>query len=173
MKTLLLFCAFCILIGCGLNTIPYSDETSTHEPNEVAQSHYKWGLASAKNGNHVQAITEFKLAIQNEPGWALPYYNLGAVYGNIGELYEAIIAWERATQLDPNFAKAYYNLAIGYSIQAEETNGKNLEKAIFSLREAIQLDKASLASAKIEPAFNRIRNLPEYKELIQSTEPKQ
>ncbi|RKU29010.1 hypothetical protein C6497_07385 [Candidatus Poribacteria bacterium] len=173
MKTLILFCAFCITLGCGLNTIPYSEKTNAQEPNEVAQSHYNWGLTSAKNGDHVQAISEFKLAIQNEPGWALPYYNLGSVYGNMGELYEAIIAWERATQLDPNFAKAYYNLAIGYSIQADETNGKDIEKAIISLREAIRLDKASLASAKIEPAFDRIRNLPEYKELIHATEPKQ
>ena len=172
MKTLTLFCTFCILIGCGLNTIPYSEKTNSPEPNEVAQSHYNWGLASAKNGDHVQAISEFKLAIQNEPGWALPYYNLGAVYGNMGELYEAIIAWERATQLDPNFAKAYYNLAISYSIQAEETNGKDIEKAIISLREAIRLDKASLALAKIEPAFDKIRNLPEYKKLIHATEPK-
>ncbi len=173
MKTLTLFSAFCILIGCGLNTIPYSDETNDQEPNEVAQSHYKWGLASAKNGDHVQAISEFKLAIQNEPGWALPYYNLGAVYGNMGELYDAIIAWERATQLDPNFAKAYYNLAIGYSIQAEKTSGKTIEKAIISLREAVRLDKAMLESAKMESAFDRLRNLPEYKEFIHATEPKQ
>ena len=172
MKTLTLFFAFCILIGCGLNTIPYSEKTNDQEPNEVAQSHYNWGLAAAKNGDHVQAISEFKLAIQNEPGWALLYYNLGAVYGNMGELYEAIIAWERTTQLDPNFAKAYYNLAIGYSNQIDDTSGKNLEKAIISLREAIRLDKVYLTSAKIEPAFDRIRNLTEYKELLQDTEPK-
>ena len=173
MKSLLLFCAFCILIGCGLNTIPYSVETTSQEPNEAAQSHYKWGLTYAKNGDHIQAISEFKLAIHNEPGWALPYYNLGAVYGNMGELYEAILAWERATQLDPNFAKAYYNLAISYSTQVEDSSGRNLEKAIISLREAIRIDKEYLASVNNEPAFDRLRNLPEYKELIQSTEPKQ
>ena len=44
---------------------------------------------------------------------------------------------------------------------------------IISLREAIRLDKASLALAKIEPAFDKIRNLPEYKELIYVTESKQ
>lgn len=172
MKTLLLFCAFCISIGCGINTIPYSNKTKSQEPNEAAQSHYKWGLTYAKNGDHVQAISEFKLAIQNEPGWALPYYNLGAVYGNMGELYEAILSWERATQFDPNFGKAYYNLAIGYSLRAEETSGKDIEKAIISLREAIRLDKTSLASAKIESAFDKIRNLPEYKELLHIAEPK-
>ncbi|MCG9126189.1 hypothetical protein JT359_01190 [Candidatus Poribacteria bacterium] len=172
MKTLLLFCAFCISIGCGLNTIPYSVETTSQEPNEAAQSHYKWGLTYAKNGDHVQAISEFKLAIQNEPGWALPYYNLGAVYGNMGELYEAILAWERTTQLDPNFAKAYYNLAIGYSSRAEDKYGKDIEKAIFSLHEAIRLDKTTVASAKIEPAFDRLRNLPEFRKLVLTTKEK-
>ena len=63
----------------------------------------------SENGNFAQAITELELAIQNEPGWVMPFFTLGVVYGNQGELDRAIQAWERATQLDVNFAKAHYN----------------------------------------------------------------
>lgn len=178
MKPLLIFCLTVLLTGCGLKSIPYSQNTDTSEPNEAAQSHYNWGLAYAKEGNLAQAVNEFKLAIQNEPGWAIPYFNLGAVYGNMGDVEQAIRAWERATQLDTDFAKAYYNLAVAYSLRAEESleGGSqvgDIEKSIASLREAIRVDKEVLSAAKIEPAFDKIRDLPEYKELVQVSEPKQ
>jgi Flp pilus assembly protein TadD len=78
-------------------------------------------MASAQNGNFDQAIMELHLAIQNEPGWVMPLFTLGVVYGNQGELDKAIQVWERATQLDADFAKAHYNLAVAY-LHKEEKN---------------------------------------------------
>ena len=173
MKTFLIFCLAVLLIGCGLKSIPHSQNTNASEPNEAALSHYNWGLTNAKQGDFAQAVTEFKLAIQNEPGWAIPYFNLGAVYGNMGDLERAIRAWERATQLDVDFAKAHYNLAVAYSLRADASQVTDIEKSIASLREAIRTDKAALAAAKTEPAFEKIRDLPQYKALIQTSEPKQ
>ena len=103
------------------------------------------GMASAKNGNFDQAIMELHLAIQNEPGWVMPLFTLGVVYGNQGELDKAIQAWERATQLDADFAKAHYNLAVAYLHKEEKT------RSIASLRKAIQIDKEALPSAKAGP----------------------
>ena len=176
MKPLLIFCLTALLLGCGLKSIPHSQSTDTDKPDEAALSHYNWGLAYAKEGNLAQAVTEFKLAIHNEPGWAIPYFNLGAVYGNMGEVEQSIRAWERATQLDTDFAKAYYNLAVAYSLRSEESleDGSqvaDIEKSIASLREAIRIDKTTLSAAKTEPAFDKIRDLPEYKELVQDPEP--
>ena len=178
MRMILIFCSAILLIGCGLKSIPYSQSTDASEPNEAAKSHYNWGLAYAKESNFTLAVTEFKLAIQNEPGWAIPYFNLGAVYGNMGDLEQAIRAWERATQLDVDFAKAHYNLAVAYALKAEKPLGNgtqvaDIEKSIASLREAIRVDKAVLSTAKTEPAFDKIRDLPEYKALIQASELKQ
>ena len=168
-----LFCLVALLIGCGYNTIPYSDKASLVEPNAAARSHYDWGLILAKEGNYTQAITELNLAIQNEPGWVLPYFNLGAVYGNMGELGKAIIAWERATYLDADFAKAHFNLAVSYALRSEEDSANNIdiERAIASLREAIRVDKKVLSVAKTESAFDNIRELPEFKALFQTSEP--
>lgn len=152
------------LTACGPKAIPYSQSTDVPEPNAVAVAHYNWGMAYANDGNFGQAIMELGLAIENEPGWVMPFFTLGVVYGNLGELDKAIQAWERATQLDADFAKAHYNLAVAYSHKAE----KGL--SIAALREAIRVDKAALSAAKTEPAFDNIRNSPEFQELEKSTE---
>ena len=153
--TVLIIC----LTACGPKAIPYSQSTDIPEPNEVAVAHYNWGMASAQNGNFDQAIMELHLAIQNEPGWVMPFFTLGVVYGNQGELDKAIQAWERATQLDADFAKAYYNLAVAYSHKEQKT------RSIASLREAIRIDKEALSAAKADPALEGIRNTPEFQEL--------
>ena len=150
--------------ACGPKAIPYSQSTDVPEPNAVAVAHYNWGMAYANDGNFGQAIMELSLAIENEPGWVMPFFTLGVVYGNLGELDKAIQAWERATQLDVDFAKAHYNLAVAYSHKAE----KGL--SIAALREAIRVDKAALSAAKTEPAFDNIRNSPEFQELKKRTE---
>ena len=158
--------AFC-LTACGPKPIPYSQSTEALEPSEVAVAHYNWGVAYADQGNFGQAIMELTLAIQNEPGWVMPFFTLGVIYGNQGELDRAIQAWERATQLDADFAKAHYNLAVAYAHNAEKT------LSIAALREAIRTDAAALAAAKTEPAFDLIRNTQEYQELEQGSRPKQ
>ena len=155
------------LTACGPTPIPYAQNTGALEPSEVAVAHYNWGMAYADQGNFGQAITELTLAIQNEPGWVMPFFTLGVIYGNQGELDRAIQAWERATQLDADFAKAHYNLAVAYSHKEEKT------LSIASLREAIRVDEAALAAAKTEPAFDRIRNTPEFRELEHPTEEEQ
>lgn len=148
------------LTGCAPKVIPYSESTAAPEPNEVAIAHYNWGMASAKNGNFDQAIMELHLAIQNEPGWVMPLFTLGVVYGNQGELDKAIQVWERATQLDADFAKAHYNLAVAYLHKEEKT------RSITSLRKAIQIDKEAIASAKADPAFDSIRNTSEFQDIL-------
>ena len=154
------------LTACGPKPIPYSQNTEGSEPSEVAVAHYNWGMAYADQGDFARAITELTLAIRNEPGWVMPFFTLGVIYGNQGELDRAIQAWERATQLDADFAKAHYNLAVAYSHKAEKT------LSIASLREAIRVDEAALAAAKTEPAFDLIRNTPEYQELERGSRPK-
>ena len=148
------------LTGCAPKVIPYSQSTETPEPSEVAIAHYNWGMESAKNGNFDQAIMELHLAIQNEPGWVMPLFTLGVVYGNQGDLDKAIQVWERATQLDADFAKAHYNLAVAYLHKEEKT------RSITSLQKAIEIDKEAIASAKADPAFDSIRNTSEFQDIL-------
>ena len=178
MKHILISVLVLLFVGCGLKSIPYSQKTGVDEPNEAARAHYNWGIEYVKKGDLDRAITEFKLAIQQEPGWAIPYYNLGAVYGNIGELDAAIQAWERATQLDADFAKAHYNLAVAYAVKADDVamhaiRTTYVNKTLDHLREAIRIDKAAQVAAKMESAFDNIRELPEYKAVLEASEPQQ
>ena len=171
MKDILIISFVLLLIGCGPKTIPYTQNTDTVEPNEAARAHYDWGLEYAKAGHLHDALTEFRLAIKIEPLWATPYYNIGSIYGNMGELDHAIKAWERATQLDSDFAKAYYNLAVAYAVKAENALGSDLkkafiEKSVLSLRQAIRVDKTALTAAQMEEAFDGIRDLPEFDDII-------
>ena len=160
-STLLLIIGLMLcLTACGPKAIPYSQSSDAPEPSAVAVAHYNWGMEYAKEGDFGQAITELSLAIQNEPGWVMPLFTLGVVYGNLGELDHAIQAWERATQLDADFAKAHYNLAVAYSHKAEKI------LSIASLREAIRLDEAALSAAKTDPAFDNIRDTPEFQNLL-------
>ncbi|MYG00698.1 tetratricopeptide repeat protein [Candidatus Poribacteria bacterium] len=175
MRFILLSCFVFLFIGCGPKSIPFSQKTDVPEPSEAARAHYQWGLDYAKNGDLHRAVTEFKMAILLESRWAIPYYNLGSVYGNMGEINQAILAWERATQLDPDFAKAHYNLAVAYAVKADEVNIYSsktsfIEKTLVHLREAIRTDKTAHNAAKMESAFDNIRELPEYKSLFESAE---
>lgn len=160
MKGIIAISLLLCLAACGPKSIPYSDSAGAPEPSDVAKSHYNWGVEAAEDGDLAQAIVELKLAIQNEPRWAMPYFTLGVVYGNQGEFDLAIPAWERATQLDAGFAKAHYNLAIAYAVKRQKA------MSIASLREAARLDKAALAAAKAEPGFENIREMPAYQELM-------
>lgn len=160
MKGIIAISLLLCLAACGPKSIPYSDSAGAPEPGDVAKSHYNWGVEAAEDGDLAQAIVELKLAIQNEPRWAMPYFTLGVVYGNQGEFDLAIPAWERATQLDAGFAKAHYNLAIAYAVKRQKA------MSIASLREAARLDKAALAAAKAEPGFENIREMPAYQELM-------
>ena len=178
MRNLLLACFVLLLFGCGPKSIPYTQNTGSIEPNEAARTHFEWGLEYAKAGNLPQALTEFKLAIKHEPRWAIPHYNLGSVYGNRGLLDKAISSWERATQLDTDFAKAHYNLAVAYAVKSENTLGSDgkriyIQRSIVSLQEAIRVDKSTLTAAKMEEAFDRIRDIPEFKILMKETSPAQ
>jgi len=159
-RILLLIVAVMLCVtGCSVKRIPYTRNADAPEPSGAAIAHYNWGIQAAQDGNFGQAITELQLAIHNEPGWVMPFFTLGVIYGNLGDLNRAIQLWERATQLDDDFAKAHYNLAAAYSHMAEKAH------AIKSLQEAMRIDKAALTTAKTDPAFDKIRNTPEFQEL--------
>lgn len=177
MQNLLLSCLVLIIVGCGPKSIPHSQISDTLKPNAAAQAHYEWSIEYAKAGDLSQAVTELNLAIEIEPRWALLHYNLGSVYGNMGLHDKAISAWERAKQLDTDFAKAHYNLAVAYAVKAENESRSGakvifVEKSIVSLRESIRVDESALTALQMEEAFDSFRDLPEFKALLEATEPR-
>ena len=52
----------------------------------VSQSQNVTGVGLYEQGNYAAAIDQFQMAIQNDPGDADSYYNLGATYYRLGNL---------------------------------------------------------------------------------------
>ncbi len=81
-----------------------------------------------------EAITEFRKAIELDPRYALPHYNLGVALREQGKTEEAIAEYRKAIELDPRDASPHYNL--GNALHGQHKT----EEAIAEYRKAIELD---------------------------------
>jgi len=88
-----------------------------------------------ENGNYEEAITLYKKAIQDEPGNAKLYFNLGNALAKSGADEEAIRYYERYKQMAKNpedHAKVDYNIG---NIHAET---KKWDQAVNSYKQAMR-----------------------------------
>lgn len=79
-----------------------------------------------------QAISEYHQAIQIDPTYPEPYFNLGIAFGRKGETDDAISEFQAAIRLKPDNADAYYALGIAF------TKKGRTDEAISQYREAIR-----------------------------------
>lgn len=117
----LLLCLF--VAGCG-----------TYSP---LDSHYNRGVEYYDDGRAAEAIREYKLAIEDDPGNYRAHYNLAVVYHDQGKKDLAAQEYLEVIRLDPNNARARVSLA---SLRADE--GKD-EEALKLLEEAAAADRDS------------------------------
>lgn len=90
---------------------------------EEAQVYRKDGLGAQQHGDLSGAATFYQKAIQLDPGFAIPYNDLGIVYERRGQLQMALKAYQQALAVDPNYLEASANLGslyrrLGYAAQA-------------------------------------------------------
>ena len=100
--------------------------------NESALAHNNLGGALVVNGKVDEAISQFRGAVQLDPGFTIAHFNLGNALAKQERLDEAKDQYEEALRLDPGFAGAHYNLA---SVLAKQ--GK-LEAAKDHFRQALE-----------------------------------
>ena len=98
---------------------------------------YNSGVVNLEAGDYQAAIASFQEAIRLEPGAALAYDYLSAVYLEVGKLDEAIAYGEKAVEIDPSLAIVHSNLAASYIAKGE------LERA----------RKAALKALEVDPEF--------------------
>lgn len=79
-----------------------------------AKQYYSNGVSLMLTKNYAKAISDFKLAIKEEPTFAEAFFNIGYCYDELGQLQEAVAAFNKAIQLKPDFVEAHYNLGIVY-----------------------------------------------------------
>ena len=63
-------------------------------------------------GNIDMAIAVYKSAIEYQPGYLPPHYNLAKSYSKLGRNREAIEQYELCIELDPEFTKAHEALSL-------------------------------------------------------------
>jgi len=103
-----------------LQTYPHSDTIL----NTLGSVHY-W------QGQLVQAIHAFDMAIRIAPEHVDYYNNRGATYNSLGRFVQAIADFDRAIELQPDLADAYGNRGISFNATGQFARAKNdYEKAI-------------------------------------------
>ena len=75
------------------------------------RSHFEVGQFLFLNEKYDQALEEFKKAIQDDPGDAEAYYNLGVVYETKNMKKEAKEAFSKALELNPKHKLAEQHLS--------------------------------------------------------------
>lgn len=79
-----------------------------------AVSHYNRALAHQKIGNHLQAISDYTIAIRFAPNDADSFNNRGLAYAELGEFEKALLDYAEAIRLAPKDPKGFFNQANLY-----------------------------------------------------------
>jgi tetratricopeptide (TPR) repeat protein len=91
------------------------------------------GLEQQNVGNIDDAMSYYQKAIETDPGYAVPYNDLGIIYEATGDMARAEDYYQKALTIDPNYVSAYSNLALLYEAKGDT------EKAIVYWRERAKL----------------------------------
>ncbi|MEE3194457.1 MAG: tetratricopeptide repeat protein, partial [Candidatus Poribacteria bacterium] len=125
-----------------------------------AHVHYNLGVVYAVRGDLETAVTEYQLAIEINPDYVLAHDDLAAIYALKGDLEAAVTEYKKAIQINPEYALIYYNLALTYVLKNEAV------LSVESLQTAMNLDEETIAKARLDSGFDRIRENPEFQDFI-------
>ena len=125
---------------------------------EAAQL-YQVGQTLYRAKKYAEAAAKFEEAIELRSDAVASMMSLGNCYLRLGRNGDALARFLAATRTDPSFGPAHYNLAAFYAVTGDATN------ALKSLEKACTLDSRAKRSAKTEPDFATIKELPEFKRI--------
>lgn len=98
-----------------------------------ANSFNKKGLSFYTQGKYIEAIAEFKKALEHAPNNYDARYHLGIVYYAKGMTDESISELKKAIEVNPNEPKAHYNIAFAYVTK------ENVPQALVEYKRAVEL----------------------------------
>jgi tetratricopeptide (TPR) repeat protein len=98
----------------------------------VAGTHFRSGLAFARNGEHQAAVSAYRKAIEiadDTPFTATAYNNLGWSLKQLGKYHQAIAALEKAVEIRPDWSLAINNLrVVRKKLKEQEEQGEDRVK---------------------------------------------
>ena len=91
------------------------------------------GYAFYQKGDYLQAVTEYKRAIELNSHYAPAYLGLGQAYYALDKTDDAVAQYREALNIAPNYAQAYYYLGLA------QIKLRQKEEAIASFEEVVRL----------------------------------
>jgi beta-lactamase regulating signal transducer with metallopeptidase domain/tetratricopeptide (TPR) repeat protein len=112
------------------------DQKSKGDVTEIENTatHIPQGISSLKNGQIEDVASDFKSAIELEPGNASNYVMRGIAYQRLNKLENAISDYNKAIKLNPELDVAYQNRGSAYFQQGQ------FDKAISDYNKALELN---------------------------------
>lgn len=115
MWTLLTFLV--LTAGSALGAPPNYQAQPQETVDAAAAEHNNQGAQLANQGRFLEAVREFRKAIQLVPNFVGAYYNLGRAYMQLKAYDDAAKAFAAAVQSKPNYGDAWYQLGIALQMQ--------------------------------------------------------
>ncbi len=120
---------------------------STTSENKEAVAHLNKAEEFFAAGKHVEAIVEYKLAIQADPKFTKAYIYMGDSYLELGQREEAIQCYQKGIELDPKDRQAHRFLGGVYEKMFDETKNLNyIDLAIGCYQTSVTCDPSYQAA---------------------------
>jgi len=121
----LLTLCLCALLFVAVVSRPDADDsgavvqaTATTMKEDPA-AHVQLARRYIQQGNVAEAIAEYEVAIELDPGFAEAYVGLGNVYAREKDLERALESYERALEADPDHVKAHLGVGDVFVVLGE------------------------------------------------------
>lgn len=146
--------------------------TAKSEPSLEVRSYMKQGFAyigTAKNAreayirdeNIENALKEFSLAIQKDPGYAEAYSSRGATFMQQKKFNKAEEDFRRAKELSPGSASVSYNYACLHSLKG------NVDLALDEIDAALTNGFSDYDALRLDPDLSNLRKHPEFRKILE------
>ncbi|NDE16139.1 hypothetical protein EBZ80_14525 [bacterium] len=135
-------------------------EAADDGPGQGIVHAYMAEALSERLGNQIAAAAAYRRAIVLDPTRSEYYNGLGLALYRQMDLSAALTEFTRATEIDPGDAAARYNEACALALLGRK------DEALYSLREAIQLEPRLSEQARVDKDFKSMNSLTGFQELI-------
>jgi tetratricopeptide (TPR) repeat protein len=149
------------------------DTAAAEDEHDFARDWHNLAIAQIKLGRYEAAIASCDRALAITPNDSRILTHRGNALRYAGRYDEAIASYDRVIILKPTYQTVYYDKAVVYALQG------NTERTLENLRVGVRLSTTYQASDSIrnyaiasaqEPAFDRVRDHPEFQALMQEVE---
>lgn len=118
------------------------------------------GIAICFQGNYPAGMLLIEKTLAMQPDYVPAFYDM-AMACKLQHNYDKSLFWfEKTIEGDPQNTWSYYGIATIYADQA------NTKDSLKYLQKAIELDPGVKSAAKKQSHFDKMRNMPEFQNLV-------